>query len=115
MKTLQDILYGIIIGHWLMNVWSRACPTETAGRYVVVGMHSSREEYVVIARFTSHERASVACDYVEDYALQYIGLLYDMCDPGDRAEFMNKKFTDYVEPEDEPVIEYARCLCSDGK
>lgn len=115
MKNLQNILYGIIIGHWLMGAKGRLFPGMTSGRYAVIGMHSSRDEYVLVGRCNTYGAASSACDHVEEYALQYIGLLYDLMDREDREEFSKKKFTEFVEEEDRGVIEEARCRCESGK
>ena len=41
MKILQNILYGAIIGHWLLHVKGRLTPVKVEGRFAIVGMHSS--------------------------------------------------------------------------
>lgn len=115
MRHIQHILYGCILGNWIMNVFSRLMPTSNAGRYAVVAMHSSREEYVLVGRCSSHSTADIATDYVEEYALCYIGILYDLTDPGDREEFSKKLYTQFVEHEDVEIIEQARAMCDAGK
>ena len=115
MKNLQNILYGVIIGHWVMNVLDRLCPSQPRGRYVVVAMHSSRDEYVIVGSSSSYAVASAACDFVEEYALQYIGLLYDLTNPDDRHEFQTKIFTTFIEDEDAPVLEDAKCQFGFGR
>lgn len=115
MKNLESILYGVILGNWLMNILGRLRPTDGAGRYAVVAMHSTREEFVLVGRCTTYTSASSACDHVEEYALQYIGLLYDLMNREDREEFSKKLFTNFVEDEDRGVIEEARWRCESGK
>lgn len=111
MKSLQYILYGIIIGHWLTNVRKRIFPGKVLGRYAVVGMHRHNEEYVLVGRSADRDKALNATNFVEDNAMCYIGICYDLMDPSDRAEFESKLFCPYVEDEDTLAISEARRLC----
>ena len=111
MKYLQHILYGIILGHWLVNIKKRIFPGKVQGRYAVVGMHSHKEEYVLVGRTSERDKALNATNFVEDNAMCYIGVCYDLMDPGDRAEFESKLFCPYVEDEDTVVVSEARRLC----
>lgn len=108
MRYLQHILYGLIIGHWLIGVKGRLCTGKVQGRYAVVGLHAHREEYVLVGHSGDKRRAMEATDFVEDNAAYYIGLCYDLLDPGDRAEFDSKLFCPYIEDEDMGAIETAR-------
>ena len=111
MKSLQRILYGVIIGHWLYNIKKRIFPGKVQGRYVVVCMHSHKEEYVLVGRTSERDNALNAANFVEDNAMFYIAICYDLMDPGDRAEFESKLFCSYVEDEDAVVVSEARRLC----
>lgn len=111
MKYLQCILYGIIVGHWLANVKKRIFPGQVQGRYAVVGMHSSKEEYILVGRSTDREKALTATNFVEDNTMFYIGICYDLMDPSDRAEFESKLYCPYVEDEDTLAISEAKYLC----
>lgn len=109
MKILHYILYGVIVGHWLMNVKRRMTPTDgSRGRYAVVAMHVHKEEYVLVGRTNDMLKAEAATDVIEANAMCYIGLCYDLMDPADRAEFNAKLFCPYIEDEDRSVIEDAR-------
>ena len=111
MKSLQYILYGIIIGHWLTNVKKRIFPGKVLGRYAVVGMHSGKEEYILVGRSGDREKALNATNFLEDNSMFYIGLCYDLLDPDDRVEFEAKLYCPYVEDEDAVVVSEARRLC----
>lgn len=110
MKYLQSILYGSIIGHWLLHVRERIFPGKVLGRYAVVAMHSHKDEYVLVGRTADRDKALNATNFVEDNAMCYIGICYDLMDPGDRAEFESKLFCTYVEDEDSVVISEARSM-----
>lgn len=112
MKSLQYILYGIIIGHWLLHVRERIFPGKVLGRFAVVGMHSHKEEYILVGRSGDREKALNATNFVEDNTMCYIGICYDLMDPSDRADFEAKLYCPYVEDEDAVVVSEARqMLC----
>ena len=108
MKSIQYILYGIIIGHWLLNVKGRLCTGKVEDRYAVVGMHSSKNEFIFVGRSTDKSKALDATNHIEDNSMCYIGICYDLCDPGDRDEFESKPFSTFMEAIDANVIEEAR-------
>lgn len=108
MKIFQYILYGVIVGQWLLGVKGRVFPGKVQGRYAVVAMHTHKEEYVLVGRSGDKHRALVATDFVEDNSMCYIGLCYDLMDPDDRADFEAKLFCPYIEDEDRTAIEGAR-------
>lgn len=108
MKILQYILYGGIVGHWLLCIKWRIFTGKVQGRYAVVAMHSNNEEYVLVGRTGDKDNASRVTGFVEDNTICYIGICYDLMDTDDRAEFMAKLFCPYVEDEDRAVIEDAR-------
>ena len=110
MKSLQRILYGIIIGHWLTNVKKRIFPGKVQGRYAVVAMHSNKEEYVLVGRTSERDKALNVTDFVEGNAMFYIAICYDLMDPSDRAEFESKLFCPFVEDEDTVAISEARSM-----
>ena len=108
MRHLQYILYGVIVGHWLLGVKARLSPCKLQGRYAVVAMHMNNDEYVLVGRSCDKHSALIATDFVEDNSMCYIGLCYDLRDTYDRAEFEDKLFCNYIEDEDRSVIEDAR-------
>ena len=108
MKILQYILYGAIVGQWLLGVKGRLSTCKVQGRYAVVVMHVHKEEYVLVGRTNDMLKAEAATDVIEANAMCYIGLCYDLMDPADRADFDSKFFCPYVEDEDRTAIENAR-------
>ena len=108
MKYLQYIIYGVIVGRWLLGVKGRISTCKVQGRYVVVAMNMNKDSYVLVGRSGDKHSASVATDFVENNSMCYIGICYDLMDPDDRAEFEAKLFCPYIEDEDRSVIEDAR-------
>ena len=92
MKYLQYILYGVIVGRWLLGVKGRIFPCKVQGRYAVVAMRTHKEEYVLVGCSDDKHRASGATEFVEENSMFYIGICYDLMDPDDRAEFDAKLF-----------------------
>ena len=111
MKYLEQVLYGLILGHWLLNIKGRIFPGNVLGRYAVVGMHSHKEEYVLVGRTADKDKALTATNFVEDNTMFYIGICYDLMDPSDRVEFESKLFCPYIEDEDTFAISEAKHLC----
>lgn len=115
MKYLEPVLYGLIIGHWILHVKERVFPGKVQGRYAVVGMHSRMEEYILVGRSGDKEEALDVTNFVEENSMCYIGICYDLLDPDDRVEFEAKLYCPYVEDEDRDVIREARgMLCGNG-
>ena len=111
MKNFACILYGAIVGHWLLHVKNRLVATRHTGRYAVVGMHSGLDEYILVAKTADKVAALNATDFLEENSVSYIGLCYDLLIPEDRAEFESIRFTDRVEQDDREVVEATRHLC----
>lgn len=110
MRYLQYILYGVIVGRWLLGVKGRIFPGKVHGRYAVVAMHAHKEEYVLVGRATDKRKALGATDFVENNSMCYIGICYDLMYPDDRDEFDAKLFCPYIDAEDRTVIESARSM-----
>lgn len=108
MKYLQCIIYGVIVGNWLLSVKGRISTCKVQGRYAVVAMHVHKEEYVLVGRSTDMLKAEAATDVIEANAMCYIGLCYDLMDRDDREDFDSKFFCPYIEDEDRTAIENAR-------
>lgn len=110
MKYLQYILYGVIVGRWILCIKGRIFQVKAQGRYAVVAMNTNKGEYVLVGRSGDKHSASVAADFVEDNSMFYIGICYDLMDHDDRDEFDAKLFCPYIEDEDRSVIEDARSM-----
>ena len=117
MRYFPSIIYGIVIGKWLLNVHGRLHPSNGGGRYVVVAMHSMRDDKVVVGYTSNSVKAANAADDIEEYTIGYMGIAYDLTIPGDRAEFRSMKFTDDIDREDMQAFSMVRGdLCgSDGE
>lgn len=89
----------------------RLTPGKIQGRYVVVGMHSNKEEYILVGQSGDREKALNATNFFEENSMFYIALCYDLLDPDDRAEFETKVLCPFIEPEDQVIAQEARRLC----
>lgn len=112
MKYITPILYGLIVGQWLCNVRRRLFPGKVNGRYAVVGMHSGKEEFVLVGHSADKNRAMTATNYLEENTMFYIGICYDLLDPDDRMEFEKRLYCPYIEKEDEVYVHEAMRICS---
>ena len=108
MKVLQNILYGAIIGHWILNIKGRLWPSNGVARYVVVAMHSMRDDKVIVGYATSERDAENAASDIEELTIGYMGIAYDLTNASDRAEFRSMKFTDVVDAQDQEIFETIR-------
>lgn len=121
MKYLQHILYGAIIGHWLLNVKRRLTPTDSnRGRYVIVAMHSMRNEFIVVGRCATSSRAQELAQIIEDETNEYITIIYDCYNKDDLNEIQEKRETAFmplysINPDDQRILEYVSDMCDIGE
>lgn len=108
MKYLQCIIYGAIVGHWLLSVKDRLSPCKVQGRYAVVGAHSSKNEYILVGSTMDEGKAEDVTRFVDENTIFYIPILYDLLDPNNRAEFGGRTYCPYIEKEDKYWIRKAR-------
>lgn len=108
MKILQYILYGAIVGHWLLGVKGRISTCKVQRRYAVVGVHSSKNEYILVGSTMDEENADDVARFVDENTLFYIPILYDLLDPNNRKEFDSRQYCTHIEKEDEYWIRKAR-------
>lgn len=120
MKSLQYILYGIIIGHWLLNVKRRLTPTDSnRGRYVIVAMHSMREEFILVGRCATSSRAQELAQIIEDETNEYITIIYDCYNKDDLNELQGKIESRILQsrsnnPADQRILEDVSDMCDVG-
>lgn len=120
MKSLQYILYGIIIGHWLTNVKKRLTPTDgNRGRYVIVAMHSMREEFILVGRCATSSRAQELAQIIEDETNEYITIIYDCYNKDDLNELQGKIESRILQshsnnPDDQRILEDVSDMCDVG-
>lgn len=121
MKYLEPVLYGIIIGHWLLNVKRRLTPSESnRGRYVIVAMHSMRNEFIVVGRCASSSRAQELAQIIEDETNEYITIIYDCYNKDDLNEIQEKRETAFmplysINPDDQRILEDVSDMCDIGE
>ena len=120
MKSLQYILYGLIIGHWLLNVKRRLTPTESnRGRYVIVAMHSMRDEFILVGRCATSSRAQELAQIIEDETNEYITIIYDCYNKDDLNELQGKIESRILQsrsnnPADQRILEDVSDMCDVG-
>ena len=110
MKILQYILYGAIVGNWLLCVKDRLSTCKIQGRYAVVGVHSSKNEYILVGSSMDEEKADDVARFVDENTVFYIPICYDLLDPDNRKEFGSRQYCPYIEKEDEYWIRKARSM-----
>ena len=108
MKYLQFIIYGAIVGRWLLCIKGRIFPGKGHGRYAVIGMHSGKDEFILIGYTGDRVRAEDAANFVDENTLFYIPICYDLLEPNDRADFDSRTYCPHIEKEDESWIREAR-------
>lgn len=120
MKYLQYIIYGVIVGQWLMNVKRRLTPTDgNRGRYVIVAMHSMREEFILVGRCATSSRAQELAQIIEDETNEYITIIYDCFNKDDLNEIQEKLESGLMRcqssnPYDQRILEDVSDMCDVG-
>jgi hypothetical protein len=108
MKWISEIIYGVVIGHWLLNVKGRLRPSNGVARYVVVALHSMRDDKVIVGYASNERVAENAASDIEELTIGYMGIAYDLTNPSDRAEFTAMKFTDEIDAPDQEIFDTIR-------
>lgn len=108
MRYLQYILYGLILGNWILQVKKRLWPSNGVSRYVVVALHSMRDDKVIVGYTASERVAENAASDIEELTIGYMGIAYDLTNPSDRAEFAAMKFTADIDAQDREIFDTIR-------
>lgn len=108
MKILKYILYGAIVGHWLLGVKGRISQCKVQWRYAVIGAHSSKNEYILVGTTMDEGKADDVVKFVDENTMFYIPVCYDLLDPNNRTEFNSRLYCPYIDKEDEYWIRKAR-------
>ena len=114
MKYLAQILYGIIIGNFLLNLKGRIAPGKIPERYAVVAENCMLNGYyVLLGACDTWDKASAAREAVEVSAT-YFGNIYDKMDPEDKEFIEGNNFIPWNEllQADQDDLKHARSLCS---
>ena len=110
MKYLQYIIYGVIVGNWLLGVKGRLSTCKVQGRYAVVAVHSNKNEYILVGNTMDEGKAENVTRFVDENTLCYIPVCYDLLDPNNREEFSSRQYCPYIAKEDEYWIRKARSM-----
>lgn len=110
MKYLQYIIYGAIVGRWLLGVRGRLSTCKVQGRYAVVCAHISKDEYILVGSTMDNGKAKDVTRFVEENTMLYIPVCYDLLDPDDREEFGSRLYCSHIEKEDEYWIRKASSM-----
>lgn len=116
MENVKLVIYGLIVGHWLMGIRRRLMSTMVAGRYAVVAesvvMPNIR---LVIGYCDTIQKANEVYDTIQDETDFFTAAIYDRADP-ENARFLKgeyEPFTKWEElpPDDRNDLRIARQLC----
>ena len=110
MRYLQYILYGVIVGRWLLGVKGRLSTFKVQGRYAVVAAHSGKDEFILVGNSMDKGKADDVTRFVDENTMFYIPVCYDLLDPNDRTEFGSRQYCPHIEKEDEYWIRKARSM-----
>lgn len=81
MKTISNIIYGLIVGRWLLNVCRRLSPEPVSGRYVVIGEHVNYPGlYVEIGCLSKLDDCNRAFELVDD-SVNFMCEIFDSSNP----------------------------------
>ena len=114
MRYLSQILYGLIIGNFLLNLKGRIAPGKVPGRYAVIAENCMLNGYfVLLGTCDIWDKASAAREAVEDSAA-YIADIYDKMDKDDKEFIEGNNFIPWNEllQADQDDLKHARSLCS---
>ena len=99
----------------------RLTPTDSnRGRYVIVAMHSMRNEFIVVGRCATSSRAQELAQIIEDETNEYITIIYDCYNKDDLNEIQEKRETAFmplysINPDDQRILEYVSDMCDIGE
>lgn len=115
MEKVKLVIYGLIVGHWLMGIRRRLMPVKIAGRYAVTAESVVIPDLETIVGWCdTMQEAEEVFKAVED-SEYFIGSIYDRME-NDNARFLNGEFEPITKwedllPEDKDDLRRARELC----
>lgn len=116
MEKIKLVIYGIVIGNWLVNIFRRLTPVTIAGRYAVTAESVVIPDLKAIVGWcNTMQEANAACEAVED-SEYFLGGIYDRAEK-DNARFLAGEFETITKwedllPEDKDDLRVARGLCT---
>ena len=117
MKVLSYILYGLVLGRWVLKMGRRLVPTTTPGRYVVVAEHCNYNNlYVLVGRLDSRDKAQAVYDAI-DASMFFMGEIYDSYHPDGAASIAAHELTPFADLSVDERLDLAEAqsLCDSGK
>lgn len=116
MEKVKLVIYGLIVGNWLMGIGRRLVPARIAGRYAVVAESVVIPDLkTIVGWFDTVQEARGAYNAVED-SEYFLGGIYDRMEK-DNARFLDGEFEPITRwedllPEDKADLRRARELCA---
>ena len=116
MEKIKLVVYGLIVGNWLMGIKRRLMPVTIAGRYAVTAESVVIPDMKTIVGWCNTlQEAKEACEAVED-SEYFLGGIYDRAEK-DNARFLAGEFEPITKwedllPEDKDDLRVARELCT---
>lgn len=109
---METILYGLILGHFILRSIDKLSPRVLKHRFAVVAQHCAKDEYVLCGYCDDLQTFRLALELVGDSA-EYIDLGYELIDADDRLELSQMKLTKYedLDPFHRSMLAEARALC----
>lgn len=108
MKWFSLVIYGAVFANWLMNVQKRLWPSNGVARFVIVALHSMRNDKVIVGYTSSSQVAEDATSDIEELTIGYMGVAYDLTNQADRAEFRMMNYTDEIDSQDRQIFDTVR-------
>ena len=108
MKWISMIIYGAVFANWLMNVRKRLWPSNGVARYVVVALHSMRDDKVIVGYTFSSRVAEDAASDIEELTISYMGIAYDLANRLDQDEFKMMNYTNEIDSQDRVIFDTVR-------
>lgn len=115
MENVKLVIYGLIVGNWLMVIRRRLMPVKIAGRYAVTAESVVIPDLKTIVGWCdTMQEANVAFNAVED-SEYFLGGIYDRMEK-DNARFLAGEFEPITKwedllQEDKDDLRRARELC----
>ena len=116
MENVKLVIYGIIVGNWLMGIRRRLMPTVVSGRYAVVAESVVLPDLrLVIGYCDTMQKADEVFNTIQDETEFFAAEIYDRSDP-ENARFLKGEYEPFTKwedllPEDKNDLRRARQLC----
>lgn len=113
MNYLTPVLYGCILGNFLLKAGRRLVPGHMSGRYVIIAEHCNYADmFVEVGRVDTKMQAESAWQSVDD-SMFFMGIIYDLLNPDDAQSLANLHIQDFgtLSVDEKHDLQEARFLC----